>query len=384
MKKFTLLFIVALLAGNVIAQQVSQTPIVKKYGVVPTSKQIPSIYKQKAPGDTLGINLDSWPTFNFANITGGYGLTDSQDNLIGYWWGTNGAPADTAIDNWIQVWDNLGTNKLKIAGVGFYCINKNTTVSGTPQNDTVFFSINKLYSDGCMIGYAAANNPPQTYGRGPKNYLNSTGNGASFLAGTYMTVADIDTSLSAGLIFNYAPLTAPVTVTGTITDGLAIVANFHQPRVNGDTVYLVCDSQGDGMMLRYGQQGNMNADGSLYWLPMSNFFTYEGSDGGLDNNAALFAVITTDAGLEADYFQGIKMDVRTTSDGPILDYAIENNCGVSVNIHDISGKLVKAFDEGSMSAGQHSISLTNLNLSGGEYIIVISAGNGRMAEKFIF
>jgi hypothetical protein len=200
---------------------------------------------------------------------------------------------------------------------------------------------------------------------------------------TYMTLADVDTSLTNGLVFNYAAFDAPITVTGSNPDGFAITADFHQPRVNGDTIYLVCDDQGDGQQLMYSQSAYVMPDFSSYYAPTSNYFTYNGTAGGLDNNGALFAIISGGGGINDDYFQGMKLSARNTSDGQtILDYAVENAGNVTFKIHDIAGKYVAGYMEGNKSAGSYSLNL-NTNLPTGQYLVIMTAG-GNMMGKQIF
>jgi hypothetical protein len=380
MKKFYLSIALLLVAGIAMAQLQAPASLIKQYGAVPMmSKQIPMFDNSKAAGDTVGLSSNYLPQIVLANLVGGYGLTQTGLGKIGYWWGTSGAPMDTAMDIWIQCYENTGGTPIVIEGIGFYCVNKEV-VAGDATTDTIFFLVNKLLPDGCGIGYSSGT---WTYGPGPQFYYSTTAPDGTLLGMTYMTLADVDTSLTNGLVFNYAAFDAPITVTGSNPDGFAITADFHQPRVNGDTIYLVCDDQGDGQQLMYSQSAYVMPDFSSYYAPTSNYFTYNGTAGGLDNNGALFAIISGGGGINDDYFQGMKLSARNTSDGQtILDYAVENAGNVTFKIHDIAGKYVAGYMEGNKSAGSYSLNL-NTNLPTGQYLVIMTAG-GNMMGKQIF
>jgi hypothetical protein len=386
MKKITLYFVAIIISLSLSAQQAIQgSASIKKYGAIPvTNKKIKvntEVQSSKNVGDTIGLTntSDYFPTIVLADLVGGYGMT-SGGNHIGYWWGTNGSPTDTASDVWIQVYENNGTTPLLIDGIGFYCVNKyrNPTAG---IHDTVYLTVNKLFSDGCGIAYESSTQT-WTNGPGPKAYLTVGGTNGSLMGKTYIRVANIDTSLSSGLVFNYRAFTTPVLVSGSSPPGLAVCANFHQPRVYGDTAYLVCDGNGDGYQFCYSQSGSIPGNFiGTYYLPTSNYFTYNGTPGGLDNNGALFAIVGTGVGINDDFFQGMKLELRNTQSQSYLYYAIERDCKVTLNIHDITGKLIESINPGSQAAGLYSIELNNDRFTPGQYIIVMTAGSGKMAKK---
>ena len=199
-----------------------------------------------------------------------------------------------------------------------------------------------------------------------------------------MALADIDTSLSQGLVFNYVTFAAPVSITTSApVDMFGIACDFFQPRMAGDTVYFVCDDQGDGQAMKFSQQGDRMPNGTGFYYPMSNFFTYNGTDGGLDNNGAIFAVMSPTIGISENFINGMKLGVRNTSDGAILDYAIQSNSKVNFIIHDITGKLVDGYAEGNKTAGQYSLKLNSNRLAPGQYIVIMNACGRSLAKQII-
>lgn len=370
-----------LMAGFLMAQQVIETPRIHQYGAVPVkTKAIQLIDNTKGLGDTAGFSSNYLPAIVFANLNAGYGLSMTGLGKVGYWWGTNRSPADTATDVWIQCYDAVDGSPMNIVGIGFYCIGKEI-MSGDGTLDTVKFYIEKIKADGCMVSY---NTGTPVYGPGPKAYLNTGGATGTLVAQTSMTVAAIDTTLTNGLVFNYMPFPSTVSVTGSDpTTMFAVAVDFFQPRMAGDTVYLVCDNNGDGQSLKFSQQGDRMPDGDGYYLPMSNFFNYNGADGGLDNNGALFAVMSSVAGINETFINGMKLGVRNTFDGAILDYAIKTDSKVTFKIHDIMGRFVKGYYEGNKVAGEYSFNLNTSDMAAGEYIVIMNACGRSLAKQII-
>ncbi len=386
MKRIYIAISFVLLTSFLMAQQVIETPRIHHYGAVPVTTKnltLPASFGSKALGDTAGFSTNYVPNLVFANMVGGYGLTSTGVGKIGYWWGTNKSPADTATDVWIQCYQTIDASPIVVAGIGFYCVNK-TIMSGNGSTDSVRFYLQKTKADGCMISYTSGSPAVPVYGPGPKAYLSTTGTNATCVGKTRMAVKDIDTTLSAGLVFNYMTFPTPITIsTSAPVDMFAIAVDFFQPRMLGDTVYLVCDAQGDGQGLKYSQSGDRMPNGTGYYYPMSNFFTYNGTDGGLDNNGAVFAVIAPTIGISENFINGLKLGVRNTGDGAILDYAIQSNSDVNFVIHDINGKFVKSYAEGKRLAGQYSLNMSSSNLSSGQYMVIMTAGGRALAKQFI-
>jgi hypothetical protein len=371
-----------LIASYIMAQQGMENTIIKHFGAVPVkTKTLSLIDNSKGLGDTAGISSHYMPALVQTHLNGGYGLTVTGGGKIGYWWGTSESPADTAKDVWIQCYESLDGLPLNIVGIGFYCVNK-TIMSGDGTTDTVVFSIQKIKSDGCMISYSGTT---ATRGPGPKGYLNTGGTNGTLLAKTKMTVAAIDTSIVNGApVFNYMALPTTVYVTGSNPLTMfAVAVDFFQPRMKGDTVYLICDDQNDGMALKYSQSGSRCPNGTSYYYPISNFFTYNGTDEGLDNNGALFAVLSSVEGINESFINGMKLGVRNTTHGAILDYAIQTNSNVTFKIHDIMGKFVKGYSEGNRASGEYSFNLNTQDMAPGEYIVIMNAC-GRSLAKQIF
>lgn len=369
-----------LVAGFASAQQILPQSLMHNRGAIRLDQNIQVMNNAKGLGDTAGMSVNYMPALNMANLVGGYVMTNSSSVRIGYWWGTSGTVADTSSDVWIQCYEATDASVLRIAGIGFYCVNYDIQ-SGNGQLDTVELMLNKIYSDGCGIGY---NSGAWTYGPGPAAYLNTTGATGSLLGTLKITVPEIDTSLSNGPVFNYRAFPEPITVTGSSPAYMfAVCANFHSPRMNGDTVYFCCDDNGDGAQLSYSQSGNVCPDGANYYLPTSNYFTYNGTAGGLDNNGAIFAVMASTIGVDESYLNGVKLNIRNSSNGAILDYSLKNNGKVSLQIHDINGKYVKGFNQGVQMAGDYSLDLQTSNLPAGSYLVIMNAAGKHVAKQFV-
>lgn len=66
-----------------------------------------------------------------------------------------------------------------------------------------------------------------------------------------------------------------------------------------------------------------------------------------------------------------------------IDYNLKEEARVSIEIRDISGKLILMIDEGSQPSGPHSITVTNSNLNSGFYFYTLKAGANSITRKMM-
>lgn len=110
--------------------------------------------------------------------------------------------------------------------------------------------------------------------------------------------------------------------------------------------------------------------------------------GGLDVYLAIFAIVEESLASieEQGYVNGVKLTTYpnpvVSTDNVRIDYALEANAkAVTLNIFDMSGKLVHTIEEGSRISGVHTVNVANGTLSAGSYIYAITADNKRIAKR---
>lgn len=113
------------------------------------------------------------------------------------------------------------------------------------------------------------------------------------------------------------------------------------------------------------------------------------SDGttGLAIDLAIFPVLTTAANIDEDYFiDGIKLgqnQPNPASVNTLVQYEIQNAAHVSLEVYDVTGKLIATYDEGNQNAGRHNVYINPEQLNDGVYYYSLKADNSRITKKMI-
>lgn len=126
--------------------------------------------------------------------------------------------------------------------------------------------------------------------------------------------------------------------------------------------------------------------GSL-WAP-TNAILQTSPGTGINVNFAIFAIVENGlSGIEEQGFiNGVKLSAypnpALTSDNVRIDYAVQANAkAVELRVFEMSGKLVFSIEQGSRSAGIHTVQVPTGLLSAGSYIYAITADNKRVAKR---
>ena len=158
----------------------------------------------------------------------------------------------------------------------------------------------------------------------------------------------------------------------------AVGTNFSE--MGNDTIGLVSTTDGDA----HGTQ--------LVWNETSdgNWFTVLDSWGswGMDVDLGIFMIVdTSSANVNDNYFvDGIKLSQNQpnpASGTTLIQYEIQNNSNVTLQIFDNSGKIIASLNQGNQSAGRHEININSENLNSGSYYYSLIAGNKRLTKKMI-
>lgn len=145
----------------------------------------------------------------------------------------------------------------------------------------------------------------------------------------------------------------------------------------GDTVGLVSWTDGDAM----GADMAWEKWSDNTWYTMFQAWP-------LDIDFFIWALIDDNpSGIEEGYINGVNLSQNTPNpavNNTVISYNLENNTNnVSLMIFDVTGKMVKTFNEGNKPAGKYSVNVATADLTAGVYYYAITAGKGRIAKKMI-
>lgn len=151
---------------------------------------------------------------------------------------------------------------------------------------------------------------------------------------------------------------------------------------DADTVALLANPQ------------NFSTDGSYTWLRLSGGSPGFGSQQiwasmtafNLPSQLAIFAIVEESVGIaDAGYINGVRFNAYpnpSVAGAPVrIDYALEASAkAVELRVLDMGGRAVLTLEEGSRSAGNHTVQLPS-GISPGSYILAITADNVRIAKQ---
>ncbi len=78
--------------------------------------------------------------------------------------------------------------------------------------------------------------------------------------------------------------------------------------------------------------------------------------------------------------QNVPNPIRTNA---IVSYTLTENAQVSIDIVDITGKVVQTYDEGLRNSGNHAVTISAENLSNGMYFYTLKAGETTITKRMI-
>jgi flagellar hook assembly protein FlgD len=107
---------------------------------------------------------------------------------------------------------------------------------------------------------------------------------------------------------------------------------------------------------------------------------------GFQMDLAIFPVITTGSGVQDYFIDGIKLgqnQPNPATSTTMIQYEVQNSSKVSLDIYDITGRLVLTMDEGNQMAGKHSIVIDANKLQAGSYFYSLKAGDKRLTKQMV-
>jgi hypothetical protein len=199
--------------------------------------------------------------------------------------------------------------------------------------------------------------------------VNTTTKGPQTLLGTSnaVTISQIVTGGMTNFTF-----TTPVTVT------TSFFASFVVPSADTAVVY-------------ESKQGCWSNDSLAFelWSPApGTWHSMYASWGttGFQMDLAIFPVITTGSGVQDYFIDGIKLgqnQPNPATSTTMIQYEVQNSSKVSLDIYDITGRLVLTMDEGNQMAGKHSIVIDANKLQAGSYFYSLKAGDKRLTKQMV-
>ena len=150
-------------------------------------------------------------------------------------------------------------------------------------------------------------------------------------------------------------------------------------QITDDTLGLVTTTDGDAQ----GTELSWNK-----WSDNSWHTNLEPFNWGMDIDLGIFIIADmSSANVNDNYFiDGIKLSQNQpnpATNATLIQYEIQNNASVSLEIYDITGRLVLSYDEGKQIAGKHNILVDSDKLMKGTYFYSLKADNYGLTKKMI-
>lgn len=200
----------------------------------------------------------------------------------------------------------------------------------------------------------------------------TAGSGAVTTApGTVLGTIASSVDLIDTTAFNFYNFTTPINVTADYSIGVDFST------VGDDTLGIVSTTDGDGG----GAELNWEKWSDGTWYTMVAAWP-------LDFDFAIFAIVDMNAGgVNDNYFiDGIKLSQNQpnpASNSTLVQYEIQNSGSVTLEVYDMTGRLVLSYDEGKQLAGKHNILVDSDKLTAGSYYYSLKADSHRLTKKMV-
>lgn len=221
-----------------------------------------------------------------------------------------------------------------------------------------------------VLAYLYTSTPSSSANAYIKVYsVNSTTKGPDALLGTSNAVK-ISAFASAGYPTKFT-FTTPVSV----TDGFFV--SFVIPTTDTAAVYQSNDGCWSGDSLAFEKWKSDNSWHSIY----SSWSKFE-------TDLAIFPIVAPDASIEeTNFINGIQLSV--CSPNPVssianIQYELQKSAkNVKLEIFDITGKLVVAYEQGAKLAGKYMMNINTERLNAGTYFYTLNVDNQKQTKKMI-
>lgn len=188
------------------------------------------------------------------------------------------------------------------------------------------------------------------------------------LASVTISMSDLDTSLSLAGAHVFT-LDDPVYVTDMYYVGMDFTNTYD------DTLGIVSTTDGDalGTELAWEKWDDGTWYSMLYAWP-------------LDFDLGFFPIVDMTQSIQTSPINGVICNIYPNPAYGVtsIEYQLtQSSSNVEINILDVTGKLVKSFNEGAKEPGKYNVTFNASDLQPGNYFYTINAGNGsKFAKKF--
>lgn len=188
------------------------------------------------------------------------------------------------------------------------------------------------------------------------------------LASVTVSMSDLDTSLSLSDAHVFT-LTTPVAVTDMYYVGMDFADTYD------DTLGIVSTTDGDALGTELAWE--KWDDGTWYSILAA---------WPLDFDLGFFPIVDMSQSIQTSPINGVICNIYPNPAYGVtsIEYELtQSSSNVEINILDVTGKLVKSFNEGAKEPGKYNVTFNASELPSGNYFYTINAGNGsKFAKKF--
>ena len=199
----------------------------------------------------------------------------------------------------------------------------------------------------------------------------------TLLGSTTIPWNDIDTSV----MFSVATFNTPVPINGQDFAVVLDVSNFY---TNSDTVSIIGGETVASTVYGLEYTWYLYPAATPFWTQFSHVWISGGSP--MDIAIAAFPVYGDGVGInDPDFYQGMKLSIypNPVSNVASIDYALQYNSKVSIDIINVAGKVIKTVDLGSKNIGKYNTTINVEDLASGNYFISLNANGSRFIKKLI-
>ena len=381
MKKFYLLSSAVLLSLSTFAQYQGEAGKAVGTYVGPYVTPVQSPDRFTCPDTTGLINFtDFLPNFAPTGSLWIYTYTGG-----GYIYGNNKAGY---LNIFAQGYANVNPTPVKVSGAIIWPRRKESDLGSSGTSKIVIGA----YAMAANMAYNTDNSG--TFNSTVKNAVGPTTIAPIVTANLLFSA--IDTSISNPYNYstrgNYVTFSPAPTFTGDFAISVDTRATSSPATANlpvgtlapGDSVGLLCDKKGDAGNLDY---NFMLASGYSKWYTTDQIYSPAASpdfgSGGLDQDAAVFAVLCDATGVE-EYFNGMKLTAYPTpaNDHATIEYTLEkNSSNVSLTVFDLLGKEISLKEAGAQAAGTYKFNVETANLPAGNYFYQLRSNGNNFTKK---
>ncbi len=363
MKKIYTILALSALAVSANAQTVEGSqPFVHK--TLPFQNSVGGVRTITSPDTTGIVNVtDFLPAFNFTTGHPTFYSYGSSTLTTGYLFGNNGSTS--GFKQVAQGYLNVNGSDIGIIGVLCWFGGKQSDLGSSITSKVVVKAYDMQPNKAYNVAGGAVNTTTLNW-EGPST-LKASGD---------ILYADIDT-----VNFNYVAFGSVAYMSGASNSGSFAISCDFSTLAPGDTAGLVSDAMNDALNIDYA----FHQTASGKWYVTDEIFSGATATGGLDNDIALWAVVTPGTGVN-EFYNGMKLTTypNPSVDNAVIEYSLEKNSkNVALLIIDPSGKKIIENQYGNQPSGKYSVNIETTNLAAGTYFYQLRSNGQVFTKQFV-